>query len=316
MIMYNWVREKKLRIFKNFFSYFKRKIGLSTIERELAMLRQNINLLLAEQEIQQEIQYKINQLLYDVLIKYRQCTTSENMNLNNKIACKRLALYEPIEFVLEKLRNEAPVAFEVWQQAFINGYESYIGHPPDSCSVSGNVGAMVFKQFCEGRLVGNVLDIGCGNMPVPSYLDGYPTENIVGIDPLLPSSPHPFCFVQGYMEYLPFADDSFETVIMATSLDHALIPERALNEAWRVLKPMGKLLVWQGISENCIGSFEDYNPFTKESIFPIDKYHLFHFSKRSLIDFLHKKFVIMKMQYPEEANHVMIEALKNQKPTV
>ena len=55
-----------------------------------------------------------------------------------------------------------------------------------------------------------------------------------------------FEFVQGLGEYLPFRDEWFDQVLFATSLDHMLVPRRALAEALRVLAPGGAINVWFG----------------------------------------------------------------------
>ena len=56
-----------------------------------------------------------------------------------------------------------------------------------------------------------------------------------------------FAFVQGLGEYLPFPDASFDRVLFATSLDHMLVPQRAISEAQRVVRPDGRVIVWMGI---------------------------------------------------------------------
>ncbi|MSR45461.1 MAG: metalloregulator ArsR/SmtB family transcription factor [Planctomycetes bacterium] len=47
----------------------------------------------------------------------------------------------------------------------------------------------------------------------------------------------------GEIEALPLADGEVELVVLSQALHHAAEPQRALAEAWRVLKPGGRLLV-------------------------------------------------------------------------
>lgn len=50
-------------------------------------------------------------------------------------------------------------------------------------------------------------------------------------------------FIQGDAHELPFQDDSFDRVISVTALEFMDDPKKVLAEAWRVLKPGGRLVV-------------------------------------------------------------------------
>ncbi len=47
----------------------------------------------------------------------------------------------------------------------------------------------------------------------------------------------------GYMEHLPLADEEVDTVVLSMALHHSAEPGRVLNEAYRVLRPGGLLVV-------------------------------------------------------------------------
>ncbi len=47
----------------------------------------------------------------------------------------------------------------------------------------------------------------------------------------------------GDMEEVPIEDDSVDLVFFSQSLHHALHPERAVAEAWRILKPGGRIVL-------------------------------------------------------------------------
>ncbi|MBB6144871.1 ArsR family transcriptional regulator [Silvibacterium bohemicum] len=47
----------------------------------------------------------------------------------------------------------------------------------------------------------------------------------------------------GDMEELPIADETVDLVFFSQSLHHALHPERAVQEAWRILKPGGRIAI-------------------------------------------------------------------------
>jgi SAM-dependent methyltransferase len=88
-------------------------------------------------------------------------------------------------------------------------------------------------------LRGRVLDIGCGMQPYRSLLDASLTE-YVGVDRKGPLS-NPT--VEGTAEALPFPDASFDAALSTQVLEHLLDPQLAINEALRVLKPGGTLVL-------------------------------------------------------------------------
>ena len=50
-------------------------------------------------------------------------------------------------------------------------------------------------------------------------------------------------YKQGDIEKVPLGDASIDLALMSQSLHHAQRPEIALQEAYRILKPSGKLLI-------------------------------------------------------------------------
>lgn len=102
-----------------------------------------------------------------------------------------------------------------------------------------------------------VLDIGCGagvDTLVAARMVG-PEGRVVGLDvtaemierartnlSLVPSFTN-VSFQTGEAESLPFADNEFEVIISNGVFNLALNKEQALNEAHRVLKPGGRLLL-------------------------------------------------------------------------
>lgn len=93
---------------------------------------------------------------------------------------------------------------------------------------------------------GSLLDIGCDTPSVSRRM--FPaTIDYVGLEPSLNSADQ-FC-ICGMAEFLPFRDGSFDNVALLTSLDHVLDAHGAMEEAARVLRPRGRILlaslVWQ-----------------------------------------------------------------------
>ena len=98
-----------------------------------------------------------------------------------------------------------------------------------------------------------VLEVGCGTGPVCRHLATLPgVASVTGVDPsplfveraraLAPG----LDFRIGDARALEFPDDAFDAVVFHTSLCHVPDVERALAEAQRVLRPGGRVAVFDG----------------------------------------------------------------------
>jgi SAM-dependent methyltransferase len=189
--------------------------------------------------------------------------------------------------VLAELAKRFPRAFPIWQELFENGRREYEARPETSLSVMGNPGAQAFRQFLSIYLDCHVLDIGCGPQAMPLYFEGYDIERLAGIDPLPGVSHRNFEFVEGFAEFLPWPDGEFDTVTVATSLDHVLCIDMVLSEIRRVLRPSGHCVVWVGF----IPGSPIYDP-NALNIEAIDQYHIFHFDRDWFLDLMTKYFTL------------------------
>jgi SAM-dependent methyltransferase len=94
------------------------------------------------------------------------------------------------------------------------------------------------REFARG----NLLDIGCGNKP---YLEQFQSRvsSYIGIE--MPGTQSNSEVVDAYASALalPFASNSFDTVLTNEVLEHVPEPQRLLEEAYRVLKPQGYLIL-------------------------------------------------------------------------
>jgi methionine biosynthesis protein MetW len=108
----------------------------------------------------------------------------------------------------------------------------------------------LFREWVGGPGV-RVLDLGCRDGALTSeYLDG---NNVVGVD--VDRAALARAAARGIEtawvdldDPLPFEDASFDVVVAAEVLEHLRLPERALAEARRVLRPGGRLV---GSVPNC-----------------------------------------------------------------
>ena len=95
-----------------------------------------------------------------------------------------------------------------------------------------------FKSFCDG-LKGLILDVGSDK---PSHSTQFlPSEcQYIGLDPY---AGHGEFRLIGLGEMLPVRDSSMNAVLFNTSLDHILDYHTAIEEAHRVLKPAGQIII-------------------------------------------------------------------------
>lgn len=103
----------------------------------------------------------------------------------------------------------------------------------------------------------HILDIGGGTGRVIRHFPKGAT--LVVVDPsrnMLRSTgvPTPWWLrLQGRAEALPFAPGSFHRVLIVDALHHFAYPEQGLQEAWRVLRPGGLLVIEEPDVEHPLG---------------------------------------------------------------
>ncbi len=123
------------------------------------------------------------------------------------------------------------------------------------------------------KFQGDLLDIGCGDGRYRDFLKGRVTR-WVGMD--RPVSGHPAAFAPeliGDALALPVADATFDTVLCTQVIEHVEEPLVLLREAWRVLKPGGRLLLTAPQYNGLHGEPHDFFRYTK--------YGLQHLAKKA-----------------------------------
>jgi ubiquinone/menaquinone biosynthesis C-methylase UbiE len=141
------------------------------------------------------------------------------------------------------------------------------------------------------ELLGRVLDVGGGLGHIRKYMQ--PGQEFVSIDPsvgiherarnrrnLFAAYPlsTPLNLVWGFAEMLPFQDQSFDTVNMRSCIDHFSNPEQALLEAYRVLKPQGRLTIGMTVKSQTVkGRFKDTARDVRGLLLPqFRDHHIWH----------------------------------------
>ncbi len=100
-----------------------------------------------------------------------------------------------------------------------------------------------YRRLTAEHAVGTVLDIGCADRQAESHIPH--ADNYIGLDytatgaTLYNSRPDVFADAAN----LPFATGSIDTVLMFETIEHVALPQNALQEIGRVLKPEGRLLL-------------------------------------------------------------------------
>jgi len=200
---------------------------------------------------------------------------------------------------LKQLKAAAPKNYNHFIKAFNLAADGYATRGPNTFAVTEHPHVPFFRAMVNIHACGNVLDVGCGQLVVPAYLRDIPVERLAVCDPLDSFGPRPFPSVKTFAEFLPWSDETFDTVIVGTSLDHFYLLDVALAEIQRVLKPEGLLLLWTGIFPQTT----PYDPYTK-TLVPIDDFHLFHPGENWLHDVLAERFVELERfdSIPSNAN--------------
>jgi SAM-dependent methyltransferase len=97
----------------------------------------------------------------------------------------------------------------------------------------------LIREHARGRF----LDCGCGDVPYYAWYRELVSE-VTCVD--WGASLHGRSHLDREVDLngvLPFAEASFDTVLLADVLEHIALPERLLRELFRVLSPGGKLLI-------------------------------------------------------------------------
>lgn len=115
-----------------------------------------------------------------------------------------------------------------------------------------------------------VLEIGCGTGVLTRRLAQRPgVQSVVGVDPAVSlvrkarelAAAFPKArFEEADGRALPSADSTFDVVIFDSTLSHVPEPERAIAEAFRVLRPGGSLASFDGDYATTTVSLGDYDP--------------------------------------------------------
>lgn len=169
---------------------------------------------------------------------------------------------------IDEYRSRSPASISSAEREITQAFSGYIGTPGDS-----------------------VLDLGAGMDYQPAYLDGAKPRSYIALDPLAVERQVGFPRVKGWGEMLPFADNAFDAIVCATSLDHVLCLESTFEEIRRVLKPGGVMYVWACLflEDTVLRNMPPHPLFLREGVAtPLEDstYESYSAQKKSLDSFL------------------------------
>ncbi len=156
---------------------------------------------------------------------------------------------------------------EVFKPIPVRRAAGFAGHLTFALRSAADLQLLTCTRFLAPHLTkieGDVLDVGCGEMPFRSLIGA--EARYTGLDvPEAASfgmSQNPdIAFFDG--EYIPFPDASFDHVLCTEVLEHAENPEALIREMHRVLRRGGTLLATIPFAARVHHAPHDYHRFTR-----------------------------------------------------
>ncbi len=115
----------------------------------------------------------------------------------------------------------------------------------------------------QKHVEGDVLDVGCGQMPFRVYLE-HCFRSYEGLD-CERRSPHTK-YIGDAQDMSDVADESYDTVMSVSVLEHLAHPSRALGEMKRVCRPGGRIVVATPFLARYHEEPHDYFRYTRHAL--------------------------------------------------
>jgi len=147
---------------------------------------------------------------------------------------------------------------KIEQKDSIYGDEEFIKERdilnPGPPFLSGGIKNWIMKSMVGAADGDTILDAGCGAGRYMLWNKGSGAE-LIGIDQesfFAPSVLDSFRLVQGYLHYMPFSENSFNSIISLDVIEHMGLNDikSFLSSARKILKPGGKLFIYTNSTES------------------------------------------------------------------
>lgn len=191
----------------------------------------------------------------DVLLQYLACPVDNSAALTaargpaGKIVSLRsdsgeYPVVNHIPRMMPDLGKGKSGAWRIWEELLARWWGTFGDRPEKEPAAEDDPVASYVGRVMGQAGGGLFLDVGCGISPLPPYMEASGrTVEWIGIDPALGDVSRRFPFVQGLAEYLPFRAGVFDGALYSLVLSNLLDPLRSMHQAWRTLKPGGRVYV-------------------------------------------------------------------------
>jgi SAM-dependent methyltransferase len=157
---------------------------------------------------------------------------------------------------------------------------------------------------------GLALEIGSGNGKILRTLARYRSGlKLHGCDVREPTTPPDvYAFQRILSRDLPFADQSFDVVLVVDVLEHVADPRHLLAEASRVLRPRGKMVAFVPIEGERVSFYEFFRRVVGRDTYEITKDHIQAFTHQEARSMIEQRFDISELRYAYHALGQLMDA--------
>ena len=170
------------------------------------------------------------------------------VDLNENLEMGTFVLSYPYDWLLAEVDKNK---WAKWKIKQLNSLTSGIIDPSSSYSTESNTVSVLFAKFLEENvnlMDTNILDVGCGPLKRPIYLEKAKGGLLVGLDPF--DTSFEGNVIAGASEFIPLSDETIQLVVASSTIDHFFDWPTSLKEISRVMRNNGKLVIYQHLSSN------------------------------------------------------------------
>jgi len=126
-----------------------------------------------------------------------------------------------------------------------------------------------FLSKCASHYRGVLYDLGCGESPYQAFISQF-TKQYIGVDWAGSNHATKETVLANLNEDLPLDSEIADSIISMSVIEHLYNPQTMLNEAFRLLKPNGSMVLqvpWQWTIHEAPHDYCRYTPFSLRRMF-------------------------------------------------